>query len=255
MAVAEAEADEDEESEEEETGEEDQEVPDPPVPAPATATEPGDRAFAAPAAEAAKASGAEGEAPGEDGRRKPRKSKDKSDHDLDPSRTETPALRSQRPPEPVNGPRTATVVDSSPEKDDRKHGKYDCRICGRTVGGGEAGSFQHRRSAYHLASWVYWQNQEARAWKDCLTEGHQWSKTLWAKNSTGPSDEDFDPKTKKQKAPPPIRSDPEMKRRDQGPGPGRDGSGGGPDSATTSGSSKDKPLLLQMWQATLRELK
>ena len=59
-------------------------------------------------------------------------------------RAETPRLapsRSQRPPEPVKGPRTKPVVVISPEKDDKtgedpKHSQYQCQVCQRKVGGG-----------------------------------------------------------------------------------------------------------------------
>ena len=100
-------------------------------------------------------------------------------------------------------------------KDD-KTARYDCSICGRKVEGGVAGSWQHRRSGHHLASYVYWNNKETLPWKNCLQEGQRWSRYLWATNQAGPEDDALPNKpTKKQRSPVPVRCDPERSRRDK----------------------------------------
>ena len=53
-------------------------------------------------------------------------------------------------------------------------------------------------------------------------------------------------KKEKEAPPPPVRADPERKRRDRDPSPDKGGGGG----SATGGSD----LLLQMWQATLKQL-
>ena len=130
-----------------------------------------------------------------------------------------------------------------------KHSKFDCNICGRKVGGGTAGSWQHRRSPYHLASWVYWNNKQTLPWKKCLEEGARWSKLLWDTNQSGPEDDTLPNKpTQKRATPAPVRSDPERLRRDKD-------DKGDPDPDTGAGSSGSNNLLLQLWQTTLKELR
>ena len=157
---------------------------------------------------------------------------------------------------PVGGEARPRSPDQGPEKSAKtskdKHGKFQCQVCGRTVGGGLSGSFQHKRSPYHLSCWVYYKTRAEggdRSWKDCQTDGERWSRLLWQENKTGPAELDSVAGTTKQTPPAPIRSDPERKKRD-GPGGPDKGPGSGPSSA--SGSST---LLVEMWQATLRELK
>lgn len=158
------------------------------------------------------------------------------------------SLRSwTRPRSPDGTPPT------DPPNPDKKSGKYDCSVCGRSVGGGEAGSFQHKRSAYHLSSWVWYKTQAEggkRSWKDCQADGERWANSLWREGKTGPAELNSAPR---QTRPPPIRSDPERKKRDgPGPGPGPDKGPGGSGSSAAGGGST---LLVQMWEATLRELK
>ena len=141
----------------------------------------------------------------------------------------------QRPPEPTKAPKSADKTDEKAKwdtgGDDDKHGKVECEVCQKIVGGGTAGWWQHRRSPNHLACWVYYkQNKNNKPWSACLQDGKAWSKLLWEKNTAGPPDD----------TPPPVRADPE--------GPGGYGSSGGKQQRQSS-------LLLQMWQATLRELK
>lgn len=158
------------------------------------------------------------------------------------------SLRSATRPRSPQGPPPQT--DASDRDNDNKHGKYNCSVCGRTVGGGEAGSFQHKRSAYHLSSWVWYKTQAEggkRSWKDCQADGERWANSLWREGKTGPAD--FADSAKRQARPPPIRSDVERKKRD-GPGPGPDK---GPGSGSSAGGSAT--LLVSMWEATLRELK
>lgn len=159
-----------------------------------------------------------------------------------------PRSGSVRPPEPECPPTStasapAEKTGSKPSKDSQ----YTCKVCGRVVGGGVAGSWQHRRSAYHLSCWIYWNNKEKRAWKLCQDDAQKWSKQLWAKNETGPEDDTLLQKPgKKQWSPVPVRSDPDRKRRD------KDGQGD-PEPDSGAGSSTDN-LLVKMWQATVREL-
>lgn len=87
------------------------------------------------------------------------------------------------------------------------------------------------------ASLIYWQSQGKKAWRPGLT-------LLKEKGSTGPGDEEF---KQGPRSAPPVRADPERKTRDRGP------DGGDPDSSG-AGSSKDNSPLLQLWEATLREL-
>lgn len=239
----------DEESEEEEPREDDEAeanvvpLPAPSVPPPAAKA----------AEEDAPVSGAAGPDEGQ-GKDLDFKSKDKTEG----GRAETPRLapsRSQRPPEPVKGPRTKPVVVISPEKDDKtgkgedpKHSQYQCQVCQRKVGGGESGSFQHRRSPFHLACWVWNNSTDPNcSWKKCLQDGKHWSNLLSQKGTTGPDSQN---EQKRQTPPPPIRADPEKDKkggRDQGPD--RDPGSG------SAGSGKSSSLLLQMWETTLRELK
>ena len=65
-----------------------------------------------------------------------------------------------------------------------------------------------------------------------------------------------DPRKKKeqwQKLPPPVRADPDKKKRDGTNGPNGPGDGaGGPEASSLASSSKHN-LLLQMWQMAVRE--
>ena len=140
-----------------------------------------------------------------------------------------------------------------PKGDSDKSGRYDCSICGRSVGGGIAGSWQHRRSGYHLGAYIYWNNREKLPWKHCLDEGQRWSRHIWATGESGPEDEALPNKpVQKKEAPVPVRCDPERSRRDKDD----QGDRGDPDTgAGSSGSSGNSNLLLQMWQTTLKELR
>ena len=171
-----------------------------------------------------------------------------------------------------------------------KHGSYTCEVCGRHVGGGAAGSYQHKRSAYHLAAWIYWRRSGQKDWQECVADGKAWAAMLVEKNEEGPDDEDVkdnvkstskttpvtslqgkpadnkslqgkpaDNKSlqskpaekKKTASPAPVRADPERLRRDKDPN-----NGGGADGGASAGSksSGSRSLLLQMWEATLKEL-
>ena len=70
------------------------------------------------------------------------------------------SLHSVRPRSPEHGPRAHGPENERGGEADSKSGKYTCTVCGRQVGGGVAGDFQHRRSPFHLASWV-WHNQSS----------------------------------------------------------------------------------------------
>lgn len=90
-----------------------------------------------------------------------------------------------------------------------------------------------------------------QSWKDCQVAGERWANSLWQSNKTGPAE--LEPGVSKKKKqwqtpPAPVRSDPERKKRD-GPGPDK-GPGPGP-----SGQSSGSTLLLEMRQATVRELR
>ena len=61
---------------------------------------------------------------------------------------------SERPPEPANCPHSGPG--------DPKTGSYKCTVCGRNVGGGLQGNFSHRRSPFHLASWIYYSTSEKK---------------------------------------------------------------------------------------------
>ena len=135
------------------------------------------------------------------------------------------------------------------QTDDDKTGRYECSVCNRVVGGGIAGSWQHRRSPYHLACYHYWNHNETIRWKNCLEEGQRWSKHCWSTNTAGPEDDTLPNKPKKkQRSPVPVRSEVDTKRsrfdKDHQGDPGPDGGAG----------SSGRNLLLQMWQATLKEL-
>ena len=118
------------------------------------------------------------------------------------------------PPEPKKQPRGGSVA---PSETADKHGRYWCPVCERSVGGGEAGSWQHRRSPYHLACYAYHMSHKQKSWGQCQNEGKQWSKDLKDNNSDPPEDPDViqvkkkdpaPPKKKRQTAPAPIRADP-----------------------------------------------
>lgn len=161
-------------------------------------------------------------------------------------------LQPARPGSTEHGPRAHGPENGSGGEADSKHGKYTCTVCGRQVGGGVAGDFQHRRSQFHLASWV-WHTQpseNARTWKQCQKDGERWSFTLWKEGKTGPAE--LSKKAAKQSRPPVDRSDPGRNKRD-GPGPDRIGSPWCRTWRCILGFGGD--LLLKMWQATVRELK
>ena len=58
------------------------------------------------------------------------------------------------------------------------------------LGGGEAGSWQHRRSPYHLACYAYHMSHKQKSCGQCQNEGKQWSKDLKDNNSDPPKDPD-----------------------------------------------------------------
>ena len=165
----------------------------------------------------------------------------------------TPTLTKPRGPSPGTErarQRSASVISSSTNAD--KHSRYTCQVCGRQVGGGDAGAYQHKRSAFHLASWVYWQQNEKKAWKECVTDGARWAKMLSEEGKAGPEDSEAVglAKNKMRPGPPPVvRADPHRRQwKDQDPDP-EGGSG-----STSSSKDGGGNLLLQMWQATLKEL-
>ena len=177
------------------------------------------------------------------------KSKDESEVPPRPGQSRGRLAPNANPPGPAKVPRTE-VVSISSEKDDTsdKYSQYTCSVCGRKVGGGESGCFQHKRSPFHLANWVWNNSTDPNcSWQKCLQDGKNWSRLLWEKGITGPGSPND---KKRQTAPPPIRADPEKDkkgRRDQGPD--KDPEGG------SSASSGKSSLLVEMWQATLRELR
>ena len=163
-----------------------------------------------------------------------------------------PAHSGAKVPEPEFAPK----LDSSPQK----YGRFQCSICGRSVGGGEQGSFSHRRSPFHLACWVYYNATEKRSWQDCVKDGHNWSQLLWQKGTTGPPEgNDTGPTEgkesqwtakKRQKTPPPVRAELKKDRHSRDPDEPDDSSTG-----TGGAASSSKSLLLQMWETTLKELR
>ena len=160
---------------------------------------------------------------------------------------------SEPPPEPKHPPKGKPGPRTQPKgkvgNDADKCSSYKCEICKRTVGGGEAGSYQHCRSQYHLASWVWHQNRQSRPWSDCQRDGDSWSRMLWKKGNTGPREwPEGHPQKKqqKQRLPPPIRASDKTKYPDQGP------DHGGPDDSAASSSARNN-LLLQMWVTAVRE--
>ena len=118
------------EEEEEEEEESDQTIDVPVVPL-ATAPLPGPGQVPGPATETGKPAG--GAAPGS-------------------STLTAQVSRRSSPPEPANPPKPKVAAPA----DKTKSTVFDCAVCGRRVGGGQAGLSQHRRSAHHLACWVYW---------------------------------------------------------------------------------------------------
>ena len=181
------------------------------------------------------------------------------------SRAPIPRPGSMPPPEPENAPRSKeTDKDDGPRTSGKPggngtanpHGSYKCEICGRRVGGGAAGQFQHCRSPFHLSCWVYHRNYGHRDWPFCQQDGDRWSRMLWHENKTGPSEwpAGQDPRKKKKEwetPPPPIRADPDKKKWN---GPGDDpGDGANGPGASSSASSSRHSLLLHMWQMAIRE--
>ena len=169
-----------------------------------------------------------------------------------PAKAGNPGAR--KPPEPQRPPQNwGRSRSASAGSTADKSGKYSCEVCGRQVGGGVAGAFQHRKSGYHLAAFLYWKDNEKTPWGECLVEGQKWSTQLWQdKNKPGPKDEEV--LKKKRNAPVPVRADPERKRRDRREDPGPDGGEGGGSASSSKDGSGSGNLLLQMWQATLKEL-
>ena len=86
-----------------------------------------------------------------------------------------------------------------------KRGVTHCDLCQRSVGGGEAGKWQHERSPQHLATWIYNYHQQQKSWKDCLAKGKRWSQDIWAQKSNQPPEAKA--KSKRAETPPPIRAD------------------------------------------------
>eukprot|EP00435_Cladocopium_sp_Y103_P076013 s366_g73.t1 len=152
--------------------------------------------------------------------------------DRDDNRTPAPAKDDKGKPAAEAAPSKEgqpAVKEEPPKGDLRKpaepaRGKFQCPPCERTVGGGVSGWWQHRRSPYHLAAWVYYrQTGQKRQWSLCLVDGKNWSKDLWEKCKTGPPVGDELPVD---------RADPERKKRDRRDpndpdGPGGFGSSGG----------------------------
>ena len=167
-----------------------------------------------------------------------------------------PAHSGAKVPEPDELAPKGSKLDSSAQK----YGSFQCSICGRSVGGGEQGSFSHRRSPFHLACWVYYNATEKRSWQDCVKDGHNWSQLLWQKGTTGPPEgNDTGPPEgkesqwtakKRQKTPPPVRAELKKDRHSRDPDEPDDSSTG-----TGGAASSSKSLLLQMWETTLKELR
>lgn len=162
------------------------------------------------------------------------------------SKDQRPDHRHEKPAK-GNPPKPPPNQSHTQDTDD-KSASYGCTICGRNVGGGAAGDWQHRQSPFHLSHCV-WNNDKSgqKTWQQCQSEGKQWSKQLHDKQRVGPSGRPGKVDDKTESSPPPVRADPERKRRDFDKGPGPSGSGGG-------GTSSSSSTLVQLWQATVREL-
>ena len=50
---------------------------------------------------------------------------------------------------------------------DDKTSAYECQVCGRRVGGGQAGHYQHVRSAFHL-TWQLWNSGNFKTWQQAI---------------------------------------------------------------------------------------
>ena len=121
---------------------------------------------------------------------------------------------------------------------------YECQVCGRRVGGGQAGHYQHVRSAFHL-TWQLWNSGKFDKWQQAKAKGQEMSAALWKSKDAmypGPQKHGKDDakKAKRQKAdtpPPPPRAQVD-RFDDKGPDPDGD----------------SEALLCKMWLATVRAL-
>lgn len=96
----------------------------------------------------------------------------------DDARHERADLRKPAHPE---GTPSKTVTAKESDSDNKDSVSY-CELCCRSIGGGMAGWWQHRRSPQHLAAYLYWrEHNEKLPWKQCLQEGKRWSQRLLAK--------------------------------------------------------------------------
>ena len=118
------------------------------------------------------------------------------------------------------------------------HARVVCATCGRSVGGGAAGIYQHARSPYHLAChlWLRYYG----TWPECVTEGQKMSDKAWEDDQkNGPRRVPKNPKRRNKKAKtgttPPWTEN----------GPAEKGPGGGPDKDPGPDGSG---ILVQMWQ-------
>lgn len=157
-----------------------------------------------------------------------------------------------KPPPKAKKSDKLMIKDDSQTDEDRTS-SYNCDVCGRYVGGGAAGRYQHLRSPFHL-SYQLWQSGKYQTWNAAKQKAHKMSEELWANKDSlysGPQhgNQGSDKSSKmKQKTAPPVVDRVELDRdRHKKPPDDQDGDGHGPG----SGSS----LLLQMWQKTVEMLR
>ena len=118
-------------------------------------------------------------------------------------------------------------------------------MCGRRVGGGQAGHYQHVRSAFHL-TWQLWNSGNFKTWQQAKSKGQEMSEALWkSKDANDDNDAAKKKANKRQKkakdtpAPPPRAQVDRLD--DKGPDPDGD-------------SGSGEALLCKMWLATVRAL-
>lgn len=157
-----------------------------------------------------------------------------------------------KPPPKAKKSDKLMIKDDSQTDEDRTS-SYNCDVCGRYVGGGAAGRYQHLRSPFHLSCQL-WQSGKYQTWNAAKQKAHKMSEELWANKDSlysGPQhgNQGSDKSSKmKQKTAPPVVDRVELDRdRHKKPPDDQDGDGHGPG----SGSS----LLLQMWQKTVEMLR
>ena len=146
-------------------------------------------------------------------------------------------------------PQWTTVGKGAEAASGNPHARVVCATCGRNVGGGAAGIYQHVRSPYHLACFLWLRYYGT--WDECVTEGQKMSDQAWEDDQrNGPRRVPTNPKrstkTKKKTGttPPWTENGPADKK----------GPGGGPDDDKGPGPEDGFGTLLQMWQMSLQAL-